>query len=177
MDYTKLERNLTDMIAEEQLKLGYRREAVRLYYPLASLNRLLDTECDGVHMRQMLMGFCSAMEETYGEIGVTVENDRFCFTMPPKGSAYIHAHQPEHSFLADFINKVREHGCRVEDVFQIFRSYSDHVHIEQIDNGEFDYLVYFEDGKPDTFLYCLTLEPEHIIYHRFTREDYEGFEF
>ena len=38
MGYSKLERNLIDLMKEEQAKLGYRKEAVRLYYPLSSLN-------------------------------------------------------------------------------------------------------------------------------------------
>ena len=35
--FSKLETNLIDMIKEEQIKLGYREETVRLYYP-ASLS-------------------------------------------------------------------------------------------------------------------------------------------
>ncbi|MBD5159206.1 MAG: DUF3877 family protein [Ruminococcus sp.] len=50
--------------------------------------------------------------------------------------------------------------------------------IEEKNNDEFNYLVYFVDGIPDEYLYCLTVEEEidghlHITYHRFTREDYE----
>jgi hypothetical protein len=40
---------------------------------------------------------------------------------------------------------------------------------------DFDYLVYFEDGRPDAFRYCLTQEGHHIIYHRFTADDYNDF--
>ena len=32
MNHEKLEKNLIDLIKEEQAKLGYREEAVRLYY-------------------------------------------------------------------------------------------------------------------------------------------------
>ena len=38
MGYDKLERNLIDIIKEEQAKLGFFREDIRLYYPLSSLN-------------------------------------------------------------------------------------------------------------------------------------------
>jgi hypothetical protein len=65
----------------------------------------------------------------------------------------------------------------MEDVFAVFRKYSDSVHIESVSHGEFDYLVYFEDGQPDSFRYCLTEEGEHVIYHRFTIEDYRDFSF
>ena len=40
MKFDKLEQNIIDMIKEEQAKLGYRRENIRLYYPLSSLVHL-----------------------------------------------------------------------------------------------------------------------------------------
>ena len=42
MGYDKLERNLIDIIKEEQAKLGFFREDIRLYYPLSSLNHFFD---------------------------------------------------------------------------------------------------------------------------------------
>ena len=36
MDYHKLEQSLIDVVKEEQAKLGYRKEEIRLYYPLSS---------------------------------------------------------------------------------------------------------------------------------------------
>ena len=38
-----LEQNLYDTVREWQLKLGYQREEMRLYYPEESLLELLDT--------------------------------------------------------------------------------------------------------------------------------------
>ena len=34
MRFEKLEQNIIDMIKEEQAKLGYRKESIRLYYPV-----------------------------------------------------------------------------------------------------------------------------------------------
>ena len=53
----------------------------------------------------------------------------------------------------------------------------EHVHVEKTTGTGFDYLVYFEDGIPDDYRYCLSLEGEHMIYHKFTPEDYEDFGF
>ena len=33
MEYKRLEQSLIDIVKEEQAKLGYRKEDVRLYYP------------------------------------------------------------------------------------------------------------------------------------------------
>lgn len=43
-EYQKLEQNLIDLIKEEQMKLGYQKETIRLYYPADSLLRLLGKE-------------------------------------------------------------------------------------------------------------------------------------
>ena len=40
MDFARLEKNIIDVIKEEQAKLGYRKESIRLYYPLSSLVHL-----------------------------------------------------------------------------------------------------------------------------------------
>ena len=44
MDYSRLEKGIMDFIQEEQVKLGYRKEKIRLYYPLSSLKHFLGEE-------------------------------------------------------------------------------------------------------------------------------------
>ena len=177
MNYLKLEENIIEIVKEQQLKLGYRSEVVRLYYPLSSLNRFLGTDCDAAEMLVNLENFGDAVSDSLGDVKVSREGDRFCFLIPETGSAYVHEHMEDKCFLKDFIDVVSKHGCKIEDVLEQFRKYSDCVHIEKKAHGEFDYLVYFEDGKPDDFRYCITDEGCHIIYHRFTTEDYEDFGF
>lgn len=177
MDYSRLEKNICDVIKEEQVKLGYRCETIRLYYPLTSLNRFLKTEGDAEQMHQWLNGFCETVKGKFGEVTVTSKDDRFCFLLPPETSVYVHDNTENSGFVYDFIETVSRHGITIEDVLAQFYKYSDHVHVEKVTHGEFDYLVYFEDGEPDDFRYCLTDEGCHIIYHRFTIEDYEDFHF
>jgi hypothetical protein len=177
LDFTKLEQNIYDVIKEEQIKLGYRRETFRLFYPLLSLNRLLQSEADIVQMKKNLAEFCSKVEAQLGKITVSNEGERFCFCFPPEASEYIHTHTGNEGFLYDFIATVSGHDVSMEDVIAQFKKYSDHVHVEKTTHGEFDYLIYFEDGQPDAFRYCLTDEGCHIIYHRFTIDDYNDFHF
>ena len=66
----------------------------------------------------------------------------------------------------------------MEEVIGLFREYSDNVAVIDMVNDEFDKLVYFTDGKPDDYRYCLVSEEEidgstHITYHRFIKEDYD----
>ena len=42
--YKKLQDSLIDVIAEEQAKLGYMKEPIRLYYPLSSLHHFFESE-------------------------------------------------------------------------------------------------------------------------------------
>ena len=41
--YHRLENSIIDVIKEEQAKLGYRKEEIRLYYPLSSLDHFFET--------------------------------------------------------------------------------------------------------------------------------------
>lgn len=42
--YKKLERSLTDNIAEAQAKLGYSKNTMQFYYPLRTLNHFFNSE-------------------------------------------------------------------------------------------------------------------------------------
>ncbi len=173
MDFSRLEMNLIDMMKEQQLKLGYMKETVRLYYPLLSLNRFFGTDYKIEEMTSILEAFCVEMKEKLGEIKVSNKEERFCLVIPPEGSEYVHEHMRDNEFIADFINIVGKHGCTMEEILQQFYNHSDKVHVEKMEQEEFDYLVYFEDGEPDNYRYCITDEGCHIIYHRFMVEDYE----
>lgn len=175
MDFSKLEKNVIDFIQEEQLKLGYRRETIRLYYPLLSLNRLFGTDCDVDQMCKLMDSFCSYAEARLGRIEVTHQKERFCFAIPPEGSEYVRENTEYPAFIRDFIHTVSRHGVTIEEVLQQFYRYSDNVHVEKLENGEFDYLVYFENGIPDDYRYCISDEGCHIIYHRFSIDDYNDF--
>jgi hypothetical protein len=177
MDFTKLEKNICDVINEEQIKLGYRKEVVRLYYPLSSLNRFLNSQFGVGEMKKALGEFCNIEKNRLGNIEVSSEGERFCFCLPPEASEYIHEHTSQDGFLHDFINTVSRHGVTIDEVINQFKKYSNCVHVEKVSHGEFNYLVYFEDGQPDAYRYCLTDEGCHVIYHRFTVEDYEDFGF
>lgn len=177
MKYFKLERNLIDILKEQQVKLGYRSEAVRLYYPIQSLNRFFGTAHDIGGMKEELNGFVTSVKERLGEIEISNNGERFCFLLPAKASDYVHEHMDGDEFIRDFVNTVSKHGVTVEEVLEEFYKHSARVHVEKASHGEFDYLVYFEDGKPDEYRYCITDEGCHIIYHRYTKEDYEEFHF
>ena len=177
MNFQSLEKNVTDVTKEQQIKLGYREEIVRLYYPLSSLNHFLGTNSDIEGMKQNLKAFRAFAQSRLGAIRFSNEGDRFCFAVPPEGAAYVHSQLHEDEFIVDFIHAIEKHGCTIRELIEVFQKHSEHVHVEQVENGEFNFLIYFEDGIPDDYRYCLEVEECHIIYHRFTQADYEDFDF
>ena len=57
--YQKLMDNLCDIVAEEQAKLGYMKEPIRLYYPLSSLNHFFGGDVSADEMQEKLSKFKS----------------------------------------------------------------------------------------------------------------------
>ena len=174
MNFSALEKNIIGVISEQQIKVGYRSEFVRLYYPLTSLNQILQTEDTFMQMMEHLEEFSQYVKKRLGKVEITSDGERFCLAIPPRGSDYIHACAEKNGFLSEFINSIRRHECTIEEIVTIFRKYSYKVHAEKLKNAEFDYLLYFENGEPDDYRYCITSEGGHLTYHRFTKEDYEN---
>lgn len=170
--YQKLEQNLIDLIKEEQIKLGYQKETIRLYYPADSLLRLLGKELSIEELQQELEWF-GAHTEYLGSVTVSHKKDRFCLCIPPEGAVYVHERVPDNPFLKEWITAVSVHGCTLEKLLEICERYSNHTVVEQIKDSEFDVLIYFADQKPDAYYYCVKFEGSHVIYHRFMKEDYE----
>ena len=51
MGYERLEKSLIDLVKEEQAKLGYRKEMIRLYYPLSTLNHFMEPKADSAEIQ------------------------------------------------------------------------------------------------------------------------------
>lgn len=177
MNNEKLFANIVDVLEEGQLKLGYREETLRLYYPLASLCAMLGQEADAAGMQATLEEFAAWAKPRLGDIEVTRKKDRFCLAIGPQGLAYVHAQTDENGFLARFLRCISAHGCTIGQLKALFAEYSNDVVCQSVHNGEFDYVLWFADGQPNDFRYCITDEGCHMTYHRFTRADYEAFGF
>ena len=87
MYFDRLEKNLIDIIKEEQAKLGFRKEAIRLYYPLSSLNHFFEAEDSEAEMLARLSGFPASLTKKLGNVTVTAKKDRFCFQIFRKTAA------------------------------------------------------------------------------------------
>ena len=54
MGFHELEENLIDMVKEQQAKLGFRPEVIRLYYPVSTLNHFFGTDDTPERMEERL---------------------------------------------------------------------------------------------------------------------------
>lgn len=187
--YGRLAKSLIDIVKEQQAKLGYRKEIVRLYYPLSTLRHFF--ECAGadnkiaaivISEQQMLEilapnNLPKQLTDTIGEIKVTAKNERFCIEIPPEGSEYVHENTADNEFISELIALVGTHGCTMEQITELFYKYSDDIEKKEMQNGEFDCYIRFLNNPDDTYYYCFHDEGCHIIYHRFLSQDYADFEF
>ena len=177
MEYKRLEQSLIDIVKEEQAKLGYRKEDVRLYYPLSTLNHFFDTEDTVEEMAERLTHLPEDMKARLGEIAVTHKKDRFCFHIPEQGSVYVRENTAENEFIKKLVELLMNHGIKKEDIIKMFQKESDGIRVGDMDNGEFDFWVRFPEGSEDEYYYCFKDEGCHMIYHRFLPADYADFGF
>ena len=174
--YQRLEESLTDLVAEEQAKLGYRKEEIRLYYPLSTLNHFFAAQFSAEEMQEALIGFSDASSERLGKTTVTHKAERFCFHLSPEASEYVHEQKAKNEFIEQLVALLSRHDITLEQVTAFFKSWDEACEVEPVNNGEFDILIRFR-GRDDRYYYCFKDEGCHIIYHRFLPEDYEDFGF
>ena len=172
-----MKENLIDLIKEEQAKLGYRKETIRLYYPLKSLNYLFGTDTDIDGMKNILNDFCDKVQNIFGKIEITNKDERFCIKIPEEGALYVHENISDNEFIFGLAALVSDHDCTMKNIKEYFLGFNENLHYEKLSNGEFDYLLYFKNGVPDKYYYCFTIDEFHVMYHRFLPNDYEDFGF
>ena len=177
MNIDKLTENIVDQIKEAQIKLGYAKETVRLYYPAQSLCALMGIEpMDTNPLLDYLRETSDLSHGPLGELGFTAHKGRIEVKIPPQGAEYVHLQVPEPKFLAELIGFFGSHPhCHLEDIRKIFARFSDNYVCEKMpEDADFDYVLYFPDGNVDAYYYCVKEEMGHTIYHRFTKEDYQA---
>jgi len=178
MKFETLERNVIEVMEEQQAKLGFDGNAVYLFYPLSSLASLLGVCPEEKTILEALNAFCAHARNRLGEVEFTLRDGRVTLVIPAEGGEYVRQRLDDGKFIVRLIRMVASHRASMEDVLALFRSYDAKVHIEKMpENEEFDYLAYFAAGEPDTFYYCLKEDMGHVTYHRFTQEDYHAFGF
>ena len=174
IDYKHLEKNICDTIHEGQVKLGYAKECVRIYYFVASLESLLGVKvADEAEMDEILKEFQRQAKEELGNIDISHQGKRFCFAVPEQGVDYIYETYKENVFLKTLIEVLAKPDCQIEDIMKVFTAQSEHVVCEKME-AEFDYVIYYKEKELDEFRYCFSIGEMGAYYHRFTEDDYKS---
>ncbi|MCI5731753.1 MAG: DUF3877 family protein [Eubacterium sp.] len=163
-----LEKNIIEQIQEAQLKLGFVKETVRLYYPLDSLNAILNIHCqEGNEM-------CIQLASVFPDFTFGCRGERVEISVPPDYVEYVHREVKTPAFLAEMIARFQENQhLTFQQVQQIFAEFGEYECQKMPEGADFDYVLYFENPDIDSYYYCIRMEMGHTIYHRFMKEDYE----
>lgn len=176
MNQEKLIKNIADQIKEAQMKLGYVKETVRLYYPVESLNAILRINAeDAKEMLRILRENFAENMTVLGTLGASVHSGRIEISIPPEGAEYVHEKVEGTVFLRELITLFQtRHCCTMDEIRQVFDRTGAGYQCEKMPEGtDFDYVMYFDDPRTDEYYYCIRMEMGHTIYHRFSKEDYE----
>lgn len=165
----QLEKQIADQIKEAQLKIGFVKETVRLYYPLASLNNLLGTYFESE--QQM----CMELDKVCSKFTFAIHQGRIEISVPPDYVEYVYREVETPEFLAAWIDLFRNnHSIQLSQVKEIFAKFGEYVCQKMPERADFDYVLHFEDESVDAYYYCIKMEMGHTVYHRFIKEDYES---
>ena len=126
VNYKRLEKSLTDVIQEAQIKIGYDHHPITLYYPTESVARLLGTpEEDADSTERALASLSAHTADTLGAIEVTRDDKRFCFHISAEGTQYVHEQLPDPAFLRAFLQVMRGLTVSFDDILAVFHQFSD----------------------------------------------------
>lgn len=167
-EFKILEENIETTIYEGLLKLGYQEnDSLSIYYDLDLLNHLLNTTYfSNEECYEHLKNFKTSDITGFHTIDILLEKNRFKFTIYKEGMKYIYTHNDHNSFLKELINTVKTHSFTIQDIITIFKHYSKDYICEEIENSEFQYVLYFKDATLDKFKYCFTFDQMGGYYHR-----------
>ncbi|BCN30295.1 DUF3877 family protein [Anaeromicropila herbilytica] len=170
--------NLEATIYEGIVKLGYLKgEPTNIFYTKDLFEHLLELgDLNKDEFVNTLKELIDYMESKYGRIKIGVEKERYKVTVPSCGVDYIQKNNQGNMFLKDLIEEMKKSDSNLEGIHSIFLKYSnminDEVILEEANNDEFDYIMYFKYKKVDPFIYCFTINEISRYYHRLTEYDY-----
>lgn len=176
MNYRALEENITGAVRESITKLGFAPLPLTLYFPYEALCGILEEDPGRDMMLQVLGLFGRFVSERLGDVSAALSKDgRYALTIPAEGVRYVHENVEPESFTECLVKLMQEEDADIMEIASLFRSHGDAV-IQRSDCEDFDYVLYFRDGKPDDYRYCFHNEMGKMIYHRFTPKEFSRFE-
>lgn len=169
--YSYLLKNLCDSVFEMMCKLNeMHNRSMCIYYTEDLAAFLLGTE----NVNDMIYGFSKYARPYIGQVDVERASDgRYGLRVYSKGIDSIMQSNPRGNFLKELISRIRSRDCSVEEIKSIFAAESPDYICEEINNSEFQYVIYFKDENIDEYKYCFTFDAMGSYYHRLIEYDFE----
>ena len=184
----ELEQHIIDTVKEWQIKIGYRKEAMNLYYPEESLKDMLGLSRDASEkvLKETLKLFADETAPRFGQLKISDKNGRYCIGIPETGCEYIHENIPDSDFLKEFLQIVTGENPTFEKIRRCFEEMAEkyqETFAEQDHGTDGMGRVFFFTGKKggeiseaskiDRYVYCVELDDFGMTYHRFACHDYQ----
>ncbi len=169
MSLMGLYNNILDNIKEAHMKLGYSVTDISLNYQERSLRHFVgDGDLEGA-MDQLFQ----LARPTLGEMSYRIKGPQVRITVPAQGVRFVGENVPEKPHLRELIELVQQPGVTIEQIRATFDKYSDHVECRTTDESGMDYVLWFPQGEPDDYRYCVCLDGLGATYHRLSKMDFE----
>jgi hypothetical protein len=174
-DYTHLEKNISDMIFEGLIKIGYvDKQRISVYYDLGLLSYLLGVEMLAFEQwRECFSGFKAFTADRLIGLEIKRQGHRFEFSVSGEGVDYIYKNNKSRKFLKELIAVLNRTDCTLEQITDVFQKVSEDIVIEKASHPEFQYVIYFKDKEIDEFKYCISFDEMGHYYHRLLDYDFE----
>ncbi|MBR5137089.1 MAG: DUF3877 family protein [Clostridia bacterium] len=165
----ELYNNILDNIKEAHLKLGYSESAISLNYQKRSLCHLIGDSDMKVALEELKV-FASPM---LGELTFRFKENQVRVTVPAEGVKYVAENVPEKPHLRDLIELIKKPLVTMDQIKDVFNKYSDQVMCKATDESGMDFVIWFGDGQPDDYRYCICLDGLGATYHRLSKKDFQ----
>ena len=167
MQIQTLLNSLESTIYEGILKLdGCADSSMSIYYDLDLINYLLSTsfssneEC----FHQIASSFKKLGKEN--QILVTLQNNRFQFTVTKDGISHICKSYENKPFLKELIALTKNRNFTLEQVETLFSTYSSNYIHKTFNHPEFQHIFSFLDTSLDPYIYCFSFDEMGSYFHR-----------
>lgn len=169
------EKSVVDVTREIQLKVGVSDDGVSLYYPCAAVYRFFGvTDTENASISRLMAEFVDFVRPRLPDLRYeTDDTGRVCIYVGSESVRYALKDIDEYEYLAKFIAYFKSDGKKsIEDVISILSRYGDVTCVRADGNDEYNYIVFFSDGKPDDYRYLIDIDDFHAHYHRMTPADF-----
>ena len=159
-DFAHLEKNISDMIFEGMVKIGYMEgKSVSVFYDPGLICYLLDTkEMEETSLQNCMAEFEEYVKPHFHDMKVKFEAGRYEFAVPKEGVKYIYEHNTSREFLKKLVQVLQGPSCGLDEIIAVFREVSEGITVEEIQHSEFQYVITFQDKDIDEFHYCFTFD-------------------